>query len=127
MRTKLTELISTLDRYNEMDLNCREDDIEVSSNCPVIPEFISVKESERKGIEGLLIIEGNEKKEKPHRLNEMKKFKTYSQRIKGRYVKTFDRFLAEGSNFQKFPPQDPDYDSRPRGWNDNGDSDEEEE
>ena len=31
------------------------------------------------------------------------------------YVKSFDQYIIEV--YQKLPPQDPDYDNRPQGWN----------
>lgn len=39
-------------------------------------------------------------------------------------VLKFDKWVNE--NFQKFPPQDPDYDDRPKGWRDDDDEEEEE-
>ena len=46
------------------------------------------------------------------------------------YVMTFEEYVRNNpnvhSNFQKFPPQDPDYDNRPNGWRDD-DRDEDEE
>ena len=41
------------------------------------------------------------------------------------YVLSFDKFIKEG--FQKRPPQDPDYDDRPKGWRDDFEDEDEEE
>lgn len=53
-------------------------------------------------------------------------------RTKHEYVLTFEEFHKGNpnihSNFQKFPPQDPDYDDRPEDkWDDEDESENEEE
>lgn len=120
MRTKLAELISTMEQYNGMLKNDKEyvggAKVEIETDIPDMPDHGTITESQTNRIKSLLLTES--------------KVNTHQNKLRyfgdeNRYVMTYDVFLKEG--FQKRPPQDPNYDDRPRGWNDNDDDDEEEE
>lgn len=118
MRSKLRDLISTMDQHNGMLEHDKEyeggAEVNIDTEIPDIPDRATISENHKNLIEGLLITE--QRVEIPQK-------KSNCVEEKNRYVLTYEMFLKEG--FQKRPPQDPDYDDRPRGWNDNDDEEEE--
>lgn len=118
MRTKLSDLISTIDQYNGLLKNDKEyvggATVDIETDLPDFSGHVVVSENHKREIEGLLLTENTSCNHEDTCIS-----KTVNQK----YVLTYEDFLQE--NFQKRPPQDPDYDDRPKGWNDYDDEEEE--
>ena len=103
MRSRLTEILTDMDTYNGIE-DYNSDEVNIHTQMPNPPTHATISEGMKSLIKGVLLKEGAKKPKK----------------WEGNHVMSFESFTNSNihSNFQKFPPQDPDYDQRPEGWND---------
>lgn len=125
MRLKVSEIVSSLDFYTRTGEFKDEDTLtlDIITDCDTdgmtyIEDESMIQVLEMLGHDGEGLIN----------LTHTKPTDTKYER---EYVMTFEEYVRNNpnvhSNFQKFPPQDPDYDNRPKGWRDDDLDDDEEE
>ena len=119
MRANLIEIIGTIDQFNGFEPDSKEykggEEVDIDTSFPNMSDKATISESEQKEIERLLTEDIN--------VNKKLSQHTIRRGYENKYVLTYNGYLNE--SFKKRPPQDPDYDDRPRGWNDFDDDEEE--
>ena len=123
MRKKLTEIISTLDRYNGFAENSYDykggAQVDICTDIAGAPDRATISESQQKLLNSILV-EGTCVKKKVTKIMRENRFDSghadkYADLI-GRNVLSFEEFIKE--NYEIKPPRlsDADYDDRPKGW-----------
>ena len=111
MRTRISEIVSSIDFYN------REGDSD-SGSWDIKTEFITSPDMTLVEDDGVVDVIKEFFDYKGNTDDIILSNKTVAMR--NEYVMTFEEYVRNNpnvhSNFQKRPPQDPDYDDRPRGW-----------
>lgn len=117
MRTRLTEIISTIDQYNGFGEYSEEykggEKVDICSEMPDMPDKATISEGTEKIVRDMLLNE--------HYENNILSFEQLKPNIL-----SFEDYINE--NYQIKPPRlsDADYDDRPKGWRDEFEEDEEE-
>ena len=109
----MTDIIGTMDQFNGVGKYSDEykggKEVYVDTMQKGIPDRATISENVHNNLEELLHDVSDDIKQRIE-----SSIHKYGENNK--YILSFENYLKEG--FQKRPPQDPDYDERPEGWND---------
>ena len=125
MRLKVSEIISSFDFYTRTGEFKDEDTLtlDIITDCDTDGMTYIEDDSMVQVLEML----GHDSEE----LTNLSHTEPNETKYEREYVMTFEEYVRNNpnvhSNFQKFPPQDPDYDNRPECWRDDDLDDDEEE